>query len=168
MDDMKIASLHTATKSAYDRGQDLALLAASLQFEVLNGSYKGQVVEGVEVSAEAQAQIFMSQGRELLRESIGIMSDVQAHENAYPTKAIFYFRLWRIHDAIGYAYCAKSNCAMVLKDEAISLLLLKQSEDSHKVAAEYEARARQAEQDLLQGNQVKPGGKSAGKPDAKK
>ena len=68
MDDMKIASLHTATKSAYDRGQDLALLAASLQFEVLNGSYKGQVVEGVEVSAEAQAQIFMSQGRELLRE----------------------------------------------------------------------------------------------------
>lgn len=160
MDDMKIATLHTSTKAAYDRGQDLALLAASLQFEVLNGSYKGEVVDGVEVSAEALAQTYMQQGRDLLRESIGIMLDVQAHENAYPTKAIFYFRLWRIHDAIGYAYCAKSNCALVLKDEAISVLLLKQSEDSHKLAAEYEIRARQAEQDML-------GGKVQGKGGAK-
>lgn len=152
MDDMKIASLHTATKAAYDRGQDLALLAASLQFEVLNGSYQG------EVSAEAQAKTYMEKARELLRESIGIMLDVQANENGYPTKAIFYFRLWRIHDAIGYAYCAKSNCALVLKDEAISVLLLKHSEDSHKLAAEYERRARQAEQDMLGGKVVGKGG----------
>lgn len=158
MDDMKIASLHTATKSAYDRGQDLSIRAASLHFEVLNGSYKGKVEDGAEVSAEAQAKAYMEQARELLREAIGIMLDVQAHENGYPTKAIFYFRLWRIHDAIGYAYCAKSNCALVLKDEAISLLLLKHSEDSHKLAAEYERRARQAEQDMLGGKVVGKGG----------
>ncbi|MDX1986233.1 MAG: hypothetical protein SFV17_06070 [Candidatus Obscuribacter sp.] len=136
MDDMTIANLHTATKAIYDRGERALKQARELAHDE---------------DAKATAILLCEEARSVHREVIGLKVDVQHHENAYPTKAIFNFRLWRVMDAVAFALSAEAACTRVLGDATMADLLEKQAADALAAAVEYHDRARAAERELGKG-----------------
>lgn len=136
MEDMTIANLHTATKTIYDRGERALKQAREL---------------GHGEDAKATALLLCEEARSVHREAVGLKVDVQHHENAYPTKAIFNFRLWRVMDAVAFALAAEAACTRVLGDATMADLLEKQSADALAAAVEYHDRARAAERELGKG-----------------
>ena len=143
MDDLKIAQLHAATKSVYDRSQALSISAAGLQADVSAGRYQG------DVPLQEKTEEIASRGCALIKEALDLESEVRAHQNFYPTRAIFFFRLWRVRDAVGFAYAAQSYASMLAGKEAEARSSLALSVYSHELALDFERQARQAEQDLL-------------------
>ena len=136
MEDMTIANLHTATKTIYDLGERALKQAREL---------------GHGEDAKATALLLCEEARSVHREAVGLKVDVQHHENAYPTKAIFNFRLWRVMDAVAFALAAEAACTRVLGDATMADLLEKQSADALAAAVEYHERARTAERELGKG-----------------
>ena len=139
MDDMTIANLHTATKAIYDRGERVLKRARELAQSCQSQDTK------------AAALLVCEEARGVHREAVGLKVDVQLHENAYPTKAIFNFRLWRVMDAVSFALAAEAACTRVLGDATMADLLEKQSADALNAATEYHGRALTAESELGKG-----------------
>lgn len=143
MEDMKIAELHTLTKSLYDRGQRLVL-----QSEALTEQHQTAGTDAARANVLAAARVLVNDSRQLHREAINLKTEVQGHENWYPTAAIYNFRLWRVMDAVSFALQTEAAANRLNGDAAVADLLDKQSADALAEANLYHDRARQAEQEL--------------------
>lgn len=140
MDEMKIAHLHTATKSLYDRGQTVLQQANALAV-----SASAQTDSETRDKINCTANAICLKARSVHVDALSLKTEVQGHETWYPTKATFEFRLWRLMDAIGYALAAEAAGNLILGDATMSELLKQQSEKAHAEAMEHYRRAREHE-----------------------